>query len=218
MKTFYISSSAWLEHRLSCKSIAERVIHNNAESTDAIIIDVATARRLIDIHFNGSIVFFETDLRNWVNETLSEQGTINIEAIRRAVATLGANDVFVINATGFHASTIHSALHQLRIGFYSREAWPLALALIGDDSQLYDTCPILAETFYIRPRILERKVIKRTVRRITIDAMYLRIFGKSYHSWIFGKILNAIFSTSTIKIRRADKNDAKQQQWRSTEN
>lgn len=217
MKTFYISSSAWLGHKQACKSIAMRVIKTTTNYPDAIVIDMDTARRGCDHDMDASIPFFEIDFREWVSETLSETGTISIEAIRRAAATLMDKCFFVINATGFHASTIHSALHQLRIGLYSKEEWPLAIVLIGDDSQLHNTSPVLAQAFYVRPNFLGRTAIKTIARRIAIDAMHLRIFGKAPHAWISGKILNAIFSTTTIMIRSDEKKDIKRQSWNSIE-
>jgi len=217
MKTFYISSSAWLGQKQACKSIVIKVIKTTTNSPDAIVIDTDTAKRGCDHDMDASIPFFEIDFREWVSETLSEMGTINIEAIRRAAATLMDKCFFVINATGFHASTIHSALHQLRIGLYSKEEWPLAIALIGDDSQLHDTSRVLAQAFYVRPNFLGKTAIKTTARKMTIDAMYLRIFGNAPYAWISGKILNAIFSTATIIVRSDDKKDIKERRWNSIE-
>jgi hypothetical protein len=179
MKTIYVTSSAWLGDRPRCESLVERIIRTNPDEAESLILDAATVRREATSESEGlESRLIEVDFRTWVNETLTEGGVINIEVIRRATTKIAKNKVFTINAIGFDVNTINRALTQLRIGFYTLTDWPHGLVLIGDDTQLHQVSPVLANTFYIQPSIISKAVMASTVRQIRLDAFLLRVFGR----------------------------------------
>jgi len=214
MKTIYIASSAWLGDQPRCESLVEKIVRTNPERVESLILDAATVRReTASQSEGGDSGLIEIDFRTWVNETLTEGGVINIEAIRRATAKMAEDKVFAINAIGFDVNTIHRALTQLRIGFYSLTDWPRGLVLIGDDMQLHQVSPVLANTFYIQPSIVSKTMTNSIVRQITIDGLYIRIFGRLAHGTWVGKTLNFVFRLSTWAIRRQHKKEIKDRGW-----
>jgi hypothetical protein len=192
MKTIYIASSAWLGDQSRCERLAGKIVRTNPEKAESLILDAATVRREVASQSEGvDSRLIEIDFRTWVNETLTEGGVINIQAIRRSVTKMSEDKIFAINAIGFDANTIHRALTQLRIGFYTLTNWPHGLVLIGDDAQLHQVSPVLANTFYIQPSIVGKAVMASTVRQIRLDAFFLRVFGRRVfvfvnylHKWI----------------------------------
>jgi len=178
MKVIFLTSSAWLSRKDQCAGLIERISDSNTGTPEFIVLDAATVQRE-----NGtssardSDRFVEIDFRAWVNETLTEGGVINIEAIRRATIQISCESCYVINAIGFDVGTIYRALGQLRIGFYTLAIWPKSLVLVGDDAQLHHLAPALAHTFYIQPEIVARMSLKRMVRQISHEARFVRLLG-----------------------------------------
>lgn len=209
MKTIYIASSAWLGDQPRCESLVEKFVRTNTEKAESLILDAATVRReAASQSEGGDSGLIEIDFRTWVNETLTEGGVINIEAIRRATAKMAEDKVFAINAIGFDVNTIHRALSQLRIGFYTLTDWPRGLILIGDDSQLHQVSPMLANTFYIQPSIITKVVANNIVRQIVLDGRFIRIFGRRV-----GVTLKLVNYLSNWIVRRQQKKQQKEMGW-----
>lgn len=181
MKTIYIVSSGWLSNRQRCENLIDKIIRTNPKRIESIVLDAATVQREMDGQCGdcgGRSCIVEIDFRTWINETLTERGVINIQAVRRSAALMAEDKAFVINAMGFDVSTILGTLHQLRIGFYPLARWPRSLVLIGDDAQIHQLSPVLANTFYIRPSIVPRVEINRIVSKIELDGFLIRILGR----------------------------------------
>lgn len=205
MKVIYIASSVWLGDRPRCEVIVEKIIQTNPDKAVSLILDAATVRR--ESASQSEWVksrLIEIDFRTWVNETLTEGGVINIEAIRRATAKMAVDKVFAINATGFDVNTIRQALTQLRIGFYTLTEWPRGLVLIGDDSQLHQVSPMLANTFYIQPSIVTKVVSDRIVWQIVFDGLFIRLFGRH------GVALKFVYYLYDQIVRRHQKKQLKE--------
>ncbi len=178
MKTIYIPSSAWLGERSRCENLISKFLLAEMGQTDSLILDLAAIRREeAEASLGLDVPFVEIDFRDWVGETLTEEGVINIQAIRRTVAARFEN-VFVVNAIGFNSNIICRALAQLRIAFFALANWPRGLVLIGDDAQLHQVSPVLAHTFYIRPSFSTSVATKRIVRQVVNEAFIIRIFGR----------------------------------------
>jgi hypothetical protein len=179
MKTIYVASSAWLSDQSHCEALVKKIILANPDKAESLILDAATVRREAASQSGCEYPqIIEIDFRTWVSETLTEGGVINIEAIRRATTKMAEDKVFAINAIGFDANTVRRALTQLRIGFYTLTDWPPGLVLIGDDSQLHQVSPMLANTFYIQPSIVAKVEMRRIVWQIALDGLLLRNFGR----------------------------------------
>ena len=202
MKTIFISSSAWISHRVSCESLINRIARTNPSTPESIVLDPATVlREKSENPQDENIQVVEIDFRTWVNETLTEGGVVNVEVIRRAAVQMKAGGVFAINAIGFDSSTIFRALGQLRMGFYTLAEWPVALVLIGDDSQLNQLSPAFANTFYIQPAIIATTSVTRMVRQITYEARFLRLFGRriGFLMGLVAKVFNYLVARKTRK-------------------
>lgn len=209
MKTIYIASSAWLGDQSRCEILVEKIIRTSPDKVESLILDAATVRReAASQSEGGESRLIEIDFRSWVNESLTEGGVINIEAIRRATTKMAEDKVFAINATGFDVNTIHRALSQLRIGFYTLTCWPRGLILIGDDSQLHQVSPMLANTFYIQPSIITKVVTNNIVRQIVLDGRFIRIFGRRV-----GVTLKLVNYLSNWIARRQQKKQQKDIGW-----
>lgn len=183
MKTLCLTSSAWLGYRKRCIDLLERVMRDFSGDADSIVIDLNTVLRENSCSNNESnFSFCEIDLRMWINETITEGGVVNIEAVRRAAIGMSPKETVLINATGFTPETIGRVLTQLRIGLYSLSEWPQGIAVVCDDAQLYQLSPALAHAFYLRPSIMTKTAVLRLVRRVRREALLLKILGKGIGS------------------------------------
>ena len=179
MKTFCLTSGAWLgAERNKAWAIMARCTLHDANATATILIDNAAVAREVDAAQGPGLNALEIDLRHWVTESVVEGGVLNVDAIRRAAASFPADRaVVVINATGFMSDIITKMITHLRIGLYSSQHWPCAIALVCDDVQQYQITQALAHAFYIRPAVITDTTIDRHVRNLRWQGDALRRFG-----------------------------------------
>lgn len=178
MNTFCISSSAWLRHKNKTISLIRKIIDQATDHSASISLDLTTVVREKSFDNEHIDEFVKViDFRNWVNESLSESGIMNIEAIRRHVQSFTEDDLIIIYATGFPSSIIIDAITQIGIGLYSANQWPKTIALICDDTHFFQVSTPLAQAFYIRPSILIDFTISRYIRDLVHNANMTRFFG-----------------------------------------
>lgn len=179
MKSLSLTSTAWFSYRGRCLSLVEKILLDPDPHRHSIVVDMNTIRREPDIAPGESLlVFKEVDFREWITETLTEGGVVNVEVVRRAATEMQEGEVIIINATGFVSGTIDRGLYQLRLGLFSHSAWPSGIILICDDAQLYQAGPALAHAFVIRPNLVSKAVVDKMVRSKMWQANMLRIFGR----------------------------------------
>ncbi|MDT6992289.1 hypothetical protein [Burkholderia cenocepacia] len=115
---------------------------------------------------------------DWVRIGYTAEGVLDVERIRNDCATFSAN-ILILIASGFESDLIVRALHQMRTGFFSAARWPKVIAVVCDDSQMFQVAPPLSSAFYLQPTVLNPIAAKRVANRIVKDSKSLRLFGKS---------------------------------------
>ena len=178
MNTFCISSSAWLGHQNKVLGLIDRILNQSTDLSASICLDLATVLR----EQPSEIIFTDDaikiiDFRQWVNESFSEGGVMNIEVVRRHVQSFHADDLIIIYAAGFLPAIIDNVITQIGIGLYSANRWPKAIAVICDDAHFFQVSGPLAHAFYIRPSILIDFTISRHIRDLVRNANMTRRFG-----------------------------------------
>lgn len=208
MKTIYIPSSGWVEERSRCEIIINKFALTDPDKVDSLILDINAIRREKSDPLAGeSYKLIEIDFRDWVGETLTEGGVIDIQVIRRTALTM-CNGIIMINAIGFDSKIIYRALAQLRIAFYALSSWPNCLVLICDDAQLHQVSPVLANTFYIQPYVSTKFMTKQLVRQINHEAFFIRYFGAQK-----GVALKITRNFSNWLAKRQNKREQKISGW-----
>lgn len=176
MKTFCLASSAWIGSAPAAKALMARILDQAAQDASSIILDRQTVMREPAQGASPPSVH-EIDLREWVSETLREGGVLNIEAVRRQANNFDRDAIVVLRAVGFLPDMIVNVLSHLRVGLYSAPAWPGALAVVCDDTQIYQVGPALANAFYVRPAVVVGLALEHQVRGLARRANLLRRFG-----------------------------------------
>ncbi len=210
MRTYCIVGTAWETRRDLCLNLVLRDLRVSPRETLSLNIDESTVAREIQLEKEAlrDATLREIDFCAWVNEALTEERVVNIEAIRRDAYSVRVDHLVAINAIGFQSEIIEKALTQFRVGLYSQPDWPQAIVLACDNAQRFQVGPALANMFYIRPNVVTKAAIGRQVRSLLLDADLLRLFGQGIGSAprILRGINNWIFA-------RREKRRAKEYGW-----
>lgn len=200
MKTFCTTSGAWLSRPEQVCALMERSLAGDVEPATSVLIDYASVSREKSSCPTALLGVVEIDLRDWVTETLTEGGVINVDVVRRRAQTFSPDDVVVIAATGFLPEIISKTLNHLRLGLYSADTWPRAIAIACDEALIYQIMPALAHAFYLRPAIVIETTVNRYVQNLIWQGNTLRRFGA--HFGAFASRIQRFINKSHASLER----------------
>lgn len=203
MITCCFTTSAWLQRPQVALALLERVVNEAVDDSLSVSLDLPTVLREPAHQIpSANFAIKEIDVRDWVNETLTEGGVINIEVVRRQAVAFRPDEVVILKAVGFLPSLIHSLLTHLHVGMYSASVWPKAIGVVCDDAQIFQVSPALANTFYLRPSIIVDVAVQRIVRSQVRKAHMLRRFSlqPNFFQKLYRDMVNKLWAREDKKF------------------
>ncbi|WP_296657793.1 hypothetical protein [Paraburkholderia sp.] len=178
MHTVCLPSSAWRTDERAVQSFLHCVAGRDATQPASILVDTsAILRHAQVVHAEHEVCAFE--FSDWVRIGFTAEGVLDIERIRNDCAVSPAGSIVVVKANGFESDLIVRALHQMRIGLFTVAKWPYVVAVVCDDSQVFQVAPPLSSTFYLQPAVLNPATSRRVAKQIADECKSLKWFGRS---------------------------------------
>lgn len=178
MHTVCLPSSVWRTHERDVQSFLHCVAGRDAAQPVSMLVDTSAIRQHAgSVHAEHEVRVVE--FTDWVRIGFTAEGVLDIERIRNDCAMFPAGSIVITKANGFESDLIVRALYQMRIGLFSVARWPCVIAVVCDDSQVFQVTPSLSSAFYLQPTVLNPATTKRVANRIIKESKSLRLFGKS---------------------------------------
>lgn len=178
MHTVCLPSSVWRADELAVQSFLHSVAGRDVARPVSILVDAsAILQHAQAVHSEHEVRTLE--FADWVRIGFTAEGVLDIERIRNDCAMFPAGSIVITKANGFESDLIVRALHQMRIGLFSVARWPYVIAVVCDDSQVFQVTPSLSSAFYLQPAVFNPATTKRLTNQIVKESKSLRFFGKS---------------------------------------
>lgn len=177
MNLVALSESGYSWNNSAALSVVQR-ISNECES-DAIVVDFQTVKREIARGAEnvepGSMEVIP--FGSWLKDGHVSDDIVNSHAIRVSAGKIPAQKIIVVDASAYSFDLISSALEQARHAWYPLEKWHPTFAIICEESKLNRLIDIMANTFYVQPKILTIKEAKSLTSQMMVQAFVTRWFG-----------------------------------------
>ncbi|WP_060349022.1 hypothetical protein [Burkholderia cepacia] len=178
MHTVCLPTSVWRADDRAVESFLRGVAVRDVAQPVFMLADTSAILRQALVVGMGHEVH-RIEFADWVRIGYTAEGVLDVERIRNDCAMFSAGNIVTLIANGFESDLIVRALYQMRIGFFSAVCWPKVIAVVCDDSQMFQVAPPLSSAFYLQPTVLNPVAAKRVANRIVKDSKSLRLFGKS---------------------------------------
>lgn len=200
-----VSSHAWAFQQQAAISLINKLIQNNNQS-NTIVLDRQTVNREAESLNSQTIewVGHEIPFSSWLKDGMTEDGVLDVPAIRQSALQFSSKEIIVLNSSGHRDELVTAALAQARYGWFSLDKWQRAFVLVCDDIYLLHIADKLAFTFYCQPEILterEAKRIAKTVHRRGFTYRWLGPGAGKFEAKVF-KRLSAILNWWDARVER----------------
>jgi hypothetical protein len=198
MDAICIATLAWIDHRAKSELLLARLAAAATDAPKTLQLDLNVVLRDAG-DAAAPYTAMEIPLADWIRDGVTEDGVLEIEAIRAAAHTFPVGGTVLINAAGYKSDIVVAALHQARHALYPLRHWPALFVVVIDDAQLFQVSGILSTTFQLQPNVQPTSKMARETRQFMQYARLLRLFGRNV-----GPISRALRWRIDAKARRTE--------------